>query len=88
MPEDRSEAPSGEQPQNPTDREGASGGEAVEEATDGRRASEENRPAPHHTREDRPDIRAAKTETAVRRWALLLLVLIPAAYFMIQKLLS
>ena len=59
----------------------------------------ENRPlgAPHvpegqsdptEIREDRPDIRAAKAETKIRRWALALLVLIPAVYFVVQKLTS
>lgn len=41
-----------------------------------------------HAQEPRPDIRAAKTETRLRRWALLLLVLVPAIYFVIQKLVS
>lgn len=40
-------------------------------------------PEPH---EDRPDIRAAKTETRIRRWALGLMILIPVVYFVVQKL--
>lgn len=44
-------------------------------------------PTPSGEPEDprsRPDIRAARTETRLRRWALLLLVLIPVGYFLYQ----
>lgn len=36
--------------------------------------------------EDRPDIRAARAETRIRRWALALLVLVPVIWFVVQHL--
>jgi hypothetical protein len=53
--------------------EGAGAGEPREQ---GRSAEEDRR--------SRPDIRAARTETRLRRWALLLLVLVPVVYFLYQ----
>ena len=44
---------------------------------------EQGRPA-EEDRRSRPDIRAARTETRLRRWALLLLVLVPVVYFLYQ----
>ena len=38
------------------------------------------------TPEDRPDIRAAKLETRLRRWALALLIAVPAVWFLVQQL--
>ncbi|WP_129358386.1 MULTISPECIES: hypothetical protein [Micrococcaceae] len=60
---------------------------AAEDQTMGPSA-ERSEARPTRPREDRPDIRAAKTETRVRRWALLLLVLVPVVYFVVQKLIS
>ncbi|WP_129660336.1 hypothetical protein [Rothia uropygialis] len=59
---------------------------AEDQATGSSAERPESRPT--QPREDRPDIRAAKTETRVRRWALLLLVLVPVVYFVVQKLIS
>lgn len=50
--------------------------------------SERNEPVPGNVsgpRDDRPDIRAAKAETSLRRWVLVLLIAAPAVYFIIQR---
>lgn len=93
MPEDHSGGSSEDRHQNsadrgPADGAGAEGSAEGNPAAGGSPAAGEHRSTPGERRESRPDIRAAKTETTVRRWALLLLVLIPAAYFVIQKVLS
>lgn len=60
-------------------------GELSDPTPGGETAARATQAGHHAVPEDRPDIRAARTETRLRRWALALLVLVPAVWFVVQK---
>lgn len=61
-------------------------GELSDPTPGGESAARASTGAHQRVPEDRPDIRAAKLETRVRRWALALLIAVPAVWFLVQKL--
>ena len=83
MPGERHEAAEGPEAGEPREQGDAERGEGSRGSAESERP-ETPAPAEEEDRRSRPDIRAARAETRLRRWALLLLVLVPVVYFLYQ----